>query len=260
MNKPKKSLGQHWLTDDTILRQIVDYANLESSDTVLEIGPGLGTLTKVLSEKAGEVVAIEFDRELAENLPGQISAENLKIVNADFLQFDLNVLPKNYKVVANVPYYITAKIVQKLLTAKNRPREIVLLVQKEVAERLAAKPGNLSILAISAQLFAEVNLGIVVKSEFFTPPPKVDSQVVIMKIRNEPLFANLNEKLFFRVVKAGFSARRKKLRTSLAGGLNLSKTEAENLLQKAEIDPNLRAQDLSLDDWADLTSVCAKDL
>ncbi|MCL2037565.1 16S rRNA (adenine(1518)-N(6)/adenine(1519)-N(6))-dimethyltransferase RsmA [Candidatus Saccharibacteria bacterium] len=253
MSQPNKSLGQHWLKDDAILRAIADYAKLTSTDTVLEIGPGLGTLTKILTENSKEVVAVEFDKELAESLSERVSAKNLEIVNADFLQFDLNQLPKDYKVVANVPYYITAKIVQKLLTADNKPSVIVLLVQKEVAERLAAKPSEMSILSISAQLFAEVSLGIEVPAKFFTPPPKVDSQVVIMKLRDKPLFENLDEKLFFRIVKAGFSARRKKLRTSLAGGLGLSKPDAENLLIKANIDPNLRAQDLSLDNWYSLT-------
>jgi len=313
MAEPKKSLGQHWLKDEAILRQIVSYADLSSDDTVLEIGPGLGTLTKVIAEKAGKVVAVEFDRELAENLQmslaglsgesgknSSVIANEVKqstknnnmdchgnklprndvcVINADFLQFDLNQLPKNYKVVANVPYYITARIVQKLLTADNKPSVIVLLVQKEVAERLAAKPGDMSILSISAQLFAEVSLGIEVPAKFFTPPPKVDSQVVIMELRSSlraqrsnPMDRHGNklprddaldqvrndtafQKLFFRLVKAGFSARRKKLRTSLAGGLGLSKLVAENLLRKANIDPNLRAQDLSLENWYNLCKV-----
>ena len=179
--------------------------------------------------------------------------KNVEVLNADFLHFDLSIMPKKYKVVANIPYYITAKIVQKLLSDDNKPEVAALLVQKEVAERLAAKPGEMSILSVSAQVFAEVELGVIVPPEFFTPPPKVDSQVVILKPRNRPLFEKWNEKSFFRMVKAGFSNRRKKLRSSLAGGLGISKTEAENLLIKSGIDSNLRAQDLSLNDWQKLT-------
>ncbi len=151
--------------------------------------------------------------------------------------------------VANVPYYITSKIVQKLLTATNKPRIAVLLVQKEVAERIAAKPGDMSILAISAQVFAHTSLGGEVPREFFAPPPKVDSQVVVLEMRESPLVQHADEKLFFRVVKAGFSAKRKKLRSSLAGGLGLSKPEVEALLGSVQISPDVRAQDLSIDEW-----------
>ena len=249
---PDKSLGQHWLTDRIILSEIAEPANLTTDDVVLEIGPGLGTLTEVLSDSAKLVVAVEFDPELAKDLANK-NIKNVEVLNADFLHFDLSIMPKKYKVVANIPYYITAKIVQKLLSDDNKPEVAALLVQKEVAERLAAKPGEMSILSVSAQVFAEMELGVIVPPEFFTPPPKVDSQVVILKPRNRPLFEKWNEKSFFRMVKAGFSNRRKKLRSSLAGGLGISKTEAENLLIKSGIDSNLRAQDLSLNDWQKLT-------
>ena len=249
---PDKSLGQHWLTDRIILSEIAKPANLTTDDVVLEIGPGLGTLTEVLSDSAKLVVAVEFDPELAKDLANK-NIKNVEVLNADFLHFDLSIMPKKYKVVANIPYYITAKIVQKLLSDDNKPEVAALLVQKEVAERLAAKPGEMSILSVSAQVFAEVELGVIVPPEFFTPPPKVDSQGVILKPRNRPLFEKWNEKSFFRMVKAGFSNRRKKLRSSLAGGLGISKTEAENLLIKSGIDSNLRAQDLSLNDWQKLT-------
>ncbi len=246
-----KSLGQHWLTDPTILSRIAEPAHISNQDVVLEIGPGLGTLTNVLCEQAKSVIAVEFDRHLAQDLTKkQIS--NLTVLKEDFLQFDLNQLPMGYKVVANIPYYITAKIVQKLLTAGNKPAVAVLLVQKEVAERLAAEPGDMSILAVSAQIYAEVSLGDAVPAAFFTPPPKVDSQVVILKTLSKPRFAEFDERAFFRAVKAGFSARRKKLRSSIAGGLGVSKPAAEELLAKSNIDPNLRAQDLSLADWQNL--------
>ena len=249
---PNKSLGQHWLHDRKTLESIAAAANLTKQDTVLEIGPGLGTLTEVLSERSESVVAVEFDRELASDLAKK-KRPNVEVLNADFLYFNLSILPFGYKVVANIPYYITAKIVQKLLSADNKPSIVVLLMQKEVAERLAAGPGDMSILTISAQVFAEVELGITVPPEYFTPPPKVDSQVVILRPRAKPLFENWDEKAYFRVVKAGFSARRKKLSSSIAGGLVIDKSAAETLLLASDINPNLRAQDLSLNDWQNLT-------
>lgn len=251
MAAPKKSLGQHWLRDRATLGHIADCANISSEDTVLEIGPGLGTLTSELLRRAKKVVAVEFDEALARKLPGQFPGKNLEVINKDILSFDLSQLPKKYKVVANVPYYITSKIVQLLMTAENKPVVAVLLVQKEVAERLAAKSGDMSILALSAQVYAEVTLGGVVPAELFTPPPKVDSQVVILKTRKNPLIET-DEKTFFRVVKAGFSAKRKKLRSSLSGGLAISKQEAEQLLQKATINPDARAEDLTITQWNQL--------
>jgi 16S rRNA (adenine1518-N6/adenine1519-N6)-dimethyltransferase len=253
MAGPNKSLGQHWLRDRDTLAHIADCAELSESDTVLEIGPGLGTLTSELLRRSQKVVAVEFDAELARKLPAQFPGKNLEVVQSDILSFDLSDMPKAYKVVANVPYYITSKIIQLLMTAENKPFVAVLLVQKEVAERLAARPGDMSILAVSAQLFAEVSLGDVVPAALFTPPPKVDSQVVIMKTRTTPFLTDIAEKDFFRIVKAGFSAKRKMLRSSLSGGLNISKEQAETYLNAATISPNARAESLSLDDWVRLT-------
>lgn len=249
MAGPNKSLGQHWLRDRGVLEHIADCADVQTGDTVLEIGPGLGTLTSELLRRADNVIAVEFDAELARKLPGQFPGKSLTVHNEDILLFDLSPLPVAYKVVANVPYYITSKIVQKLMTADNKPSVAVLLVQKEVAERIAARPGDMSILAISAQVFAEASLGDEVPAELFTPPPKVDSQVVVLKTREQPLVGANQEKAFFRVVKAGFSAKRKKLRSSLSGGLGISKQEVEALLESASIPPDARAEDLSVDDW-----------
>lgn len=249
---PKKELGQHWLKDREILAAIADDAELTVDDTVLEIGPGLGTLTSEILRRAGTVIAVEFDADLARKLPGQFPGKNLTVVHEDILRFDLNALPAGYKVVANVPYYITSKIIEKLMTATNKPSLVVILVQKEVAERVAARAGDMSILAVAAQIFAEAQLGVEVPREYFTPPPKVDSQVVVLRTRTAPLVAPEDEKAFFRVVKAGFAAKRKKLRSSIAAGLAISKPAAEELLRHANIDPELRAEDLSLDDWARL--------
>lgn len=247
-----KSLGQHWLKDRKMLAAIAEAAELSATDTVLEIGPGLGTLTSEILRRAGRVVAIEFDGELARKLPGQFPGKNLEVHHGDILQFDLNSLPSGYKVVANVPYYITSKIIEKLMTATNKPSVVVLLVQKEVAERIAAQPGDMSILAVSAQIFADASLGVAVPRQYFTPPPKVDSQVIILRTRPTPLVAPEDERALFRVVKAGFVAKRKKLRSSIAAGLGISKPAAIELLTHANIDPDLRAEDLSLDEWCRL--------
>lgn len=249
MAAPKKSLGQHWLRDRDVLTHIADCADVSPSDTVLEIGPGLGTLTSELLRRAKSVTAVEFDADLARKLPGQFPGKNLTVIHQDILTFDLSVLPAGYKVVANVPYYITSKIVKLLMTAQNKPSVVVLLIQKEVAERLAAAPGDMSILAISAQVFAEVSLGEVVPAELFTPPPKVDSQVVVLRTHETPKIQPDEEKAFFRTVKAGFVARRKKLRSSLSGGLGISKEAAEQMLHEAGISPDARAEDLSVDQW-----------
>lgn len=250
---PNKSLGQHWLYDRDVLAHIADCAELTSDDTVLEIGPGLGTLTSELLRRCNNVVAVEFDSELARKLPGQFPGKNLRVVQGDILSFDLTTLPSDYKVVANVPYYITSKIVQLLMTAHTKPTLAVLLVQKEVAERLAAKAGDMSILAISAQLFSSVTLGDVVPAALFMPPPKVDSQVVILRTRSQSLLTGVSEKDFFHIVKAGFSSKRKKLRTSLAGGLGIQKDVVESLLRSESIDLDNRAEDLSIEQWLALT-------
>lgn len=252
---PNKSLGQHWLHDRDILRRIADEAELTVDDTVLEIGPGLGTLTSELLRRSGEVIAVEFDPDLARKLPGQFPGKDLHVVPGDILSFDLTSLPAGYKVVANVPYYITSKIVQLLITAQNKPSVAVLLVQKEVADRLAAEPDDMSILAISAQVYSEVSLGPVVPAEKFTPPPRVDSRVVILRTRSEAAVPGIMEREFFRVVKAGFSAKRKKLRSSLSGGLGASKIQIEQWLRAAALSPDQRAESLSVADWRRLTEV-----
>jgi 16S rRNA (adenine1518-N6/adenine1519-N6)-dimethyltransferase len=221
----------------------------------LEIGPGQGSLSKHLVKKAKKVATVELDEALAEQLPSIVNAPNLEVVQTDILKFDLSRLPPGYKIVANIPYYLTSKLLRSLSESSNPPAAMVLLVQKEVAERICAEPGQMSILAVSIQLFYECELGQVVPAQLFTPPPKVDSQVVLLKRRLRPLFSDLETDKFFRIVKAGFSERRKKLRSSLAGGLRISKEETENLLARAGIDPNRRPQELSLEQWHQLERV-----
>lgn len=249
MSGPKKSLGQHWLKDRTILAAIAEAAEITPGDVVLEIGPGLGTLTSELLRREARVHAVEFDAQLAAKLPGQFPGKDLTVTHEDILDFSLDTLAPGYRVVANVPYYITSKIVEKLLTAENKPRRIVLLVQKEVARRIAAGPGDMSVLAVASQLYARTSLGVEVPRQYFTPPPAVDSQVVILDVLATPRVPKEDERALFRVVKAGFSEKRKKLRSSIAGGLGISKPDAEALLRHAGLSPDQRAEDLSVDDW-----------
>lgn len=246
---PKKSLGQHWLHDADALQAMADAAEVSADDTVLEIGPGLGTLTTVLTKRAKAVTAVEFDSSLAQALPGRVTAENLSTVQQDILSFDLTTVPKDYKIVANIPYYLTSNLIRVISESMNQPSIAVLLVQKEVAERVAAGPGDMSLLSVSAQFYWEVSTGRVVGAELFTPPPKIDSQILILKRRQEPLFPGTDIQLFFQLVKAGFSSRRKTLINSLSGGLRISKTEAGNLLERAGVEPGLRPQSLSLPQW-----------
>jgi len=253
--EPKKSLGQHWLKDPSALESIAAAAWLSPADTVLEIGPGPGDLTKLLLQRAGQVVAIEIDKPLAARLRQSLNVPQLQIIAGDILEFDLAQLPAGYKVVANIPYYLTSNLIRLLSEASNPPALAVLLVQQEVAERVAAKPGEMSLLSVSAQLYFSAQLGPKVPAELFEPPPKVDSRVLILTRRPAPLFDRLDEKLFFRIVKAGFAGRRKKLRSSLAAGLIISKPQADQLLESAKIDGDLRAQNLSLADWHKLYKV-----
>jgi 16S rRNA (adenine1518-N6/adenine1519-N6)-dimethyltransferase len=246
---PKKSLGQHWLHDQASLEAMLDFSEVTADDMILEIGPGLGTLTRLLVAEAEHVVAVEFDEQLARELPKRVPAANLAIVQSDILRFDLTTLPLEYKVVANIPYYLTSKLVRVLSESSNPPFLATLLIQKEVAERLAATPGQLSILGVTAQYFWEVSLGPVIKAELFTPPPKVDSQIVVLKRRSEPLFTDVDTKQFFRLVKAGFGEKRKTLHNALSAGMRLDKPAVQAWLAKAGIDPMLRAQNLTLEDW-----------
>lgn len=251
---PKKSLGQHWLHDEATLDAIVDCAEVTAGDNVLEVGPGLGTLTKRLLKRSANVTAVEFDEALAKNLmklnPEDCPLDsNLTVVQSDILQFDLLQLEPGYKVVANIPYYLTSNLIRVLSESPNHFSTAAILIQKEVAERVAAQPGQMSILSVSAQFYCEVELGPLVGRDLFTPPPKVDSQVLVLKYRTKPLFEDVDTKQFFRLVKAGFSQKRKTLSNALSGGLVISKDEAKALCEAAGIDPIQRAQALSLTDW-----------
>lgn len=246
---PKKSLGQHWLHDEASLQAMCAAAEVADSDTILEIGPGLGTLTQLLVARARHVVAVEFDKDLAMYLPGRVSADNLTVVQQDIRTFDLTKLEPDYKVVANIPYYLTSNLIRVLSESTNPPSLTVLLVQKEVAERVAAGPGAMSLLTVTAQIYWEVSLGAIVSAELFTPPPKIDSQILILHRRPKPLFPGADYQAIFQIVKAGFSQRRKTLLNSLSAGLQRSREDVLAILERTGIDPGARAQTLSLAQW-----------
>jgi len=244
-----KSLGQHWLDDEASLEAMVAAANVQPGDTVLEIGPGPGALTRKLVGIAKQVVAVEFDADLARALPARVPASNLTIVQQDILRFDLTTLPPGYKVAANIPYYLTSKLLRTLCESPNHFSQAAVLIQKEVAERVCAKPGDMSLLSVAAQYYAETSLGMMVPAELFTPPPKVDSQILQLVYRNEPLFPGVDTRVFFRIVKAGFSQRRKTILNSLSAGLQLSREQTTDLLATAGVLPATRAQNIDLHHW-----------
>lgn len=246
--KNNKSLGQHWLKSRAILEEIAELAATGSdAETVcLEIGPGLGTLTSSLLKRFTKVVAVEFDARLAKNLPGSFPGKNLEVIHGDILSSDIPQIvgTENYVVVGNIPYYITSPIIRQMINLSPAPRRVVLLMQKEVAERVAADVGSHSLLSLMTQNQAEVELGPIVKAEEFTPPPKVDSQILILTSLSDPLI----DKEAFKVVRQGFSSPRKKLSANLASN-QIPKETWELILRKEGINPNARAEDLSLWDW-----------
>lgn len=250
MTEPKKSLGQHWLFDPQALADIIEAAEITVEDKILEIGPGLGTLTVHLIDKSKQVIAVELDEILANELAKKYP--DVKVITRSILEFDFTKLPAGYKIVANIPYYLTSNLLRVISEASNPPSCAVLLIQKEVAERVAAKPGAMSLLSVTVQYYWQVELDRIVKAELFEPSPKVDSQILILKRRSKPLFDDVNDKGLFRLVKAGFSQRRKTLLNSLSAGLNLSKNDVKTICNSVDIDPNRRAQTLSLEEWHNL--------
>jgi len=249
----KKSLGQHWLHDAASLDAMCDAAEVTDDDVVLEIGPGTGTLTERLLARGAKVIAVELDEARAKELAAKFEQDDFELHQQSIMTFDLTELPPDYKIVANIPYYLTSNLIRVLSESTNRPSTAVLLVQKEVAERVAAKPGDMSLLSVTAQFYWEVNKAQLVPARLFTPPPKVDSQILLLQRRQHAPF-DVDPKSFFRLVKAGYSARRKTLLNSLSGGLHLGKPETSALLEASRINPSERPQALSLDAWHRLYS------
>jgi 16S rRNA (adenine1518-N6/adenine1519-N6)-dimethyltransferase len=251
-----KGLGQNFLQDPLALEKIVSAAEIQPSDTVLEIGPGLGSLTRYLAVSAKEVVAVELDLNLHPPLKAVLSPyQNVRLIHGDILKLSpKDLIPeKDYLVVANIPYYITSAVIRHLLEHEPKPRRIVLTVQKEVAQRICAKPGDMSLLALSVQVYGQPRAVAHIPADAFFPAPKVDSEVLLIDIYPTPLIKEELLDTFFKLIKAGFSQKRKTLRNSLSSGLHISPTEAANLLTSANIDPQRRAETLSIQEWTTLS-------
>ena len=260
--RARKGLGQHFLVDEEVLGLIVSTAQLTSDDVVMEIGPGLGVLTRELARQAGRVIAIELDNKLAVILKQTLASfNNVVIINDDVLGIDSAALLEElkakppYKVVANLPYYITSPVLRHFLEASVKPTIMVVMVQKEVAEAIAAKPGRMSVLSISVQLYGEPTIIDYVPARCFYPAPEVDSAILGITLYPQPAVDIADKESFFALVRAGFSASRKQVGNSLAQGLELPKAEVLSLLEKANIVPHRRAETLTLEEWAGLWRV-----
>lgn len=273
--RPSKKLGQHFLINKNVLQKIIEAADLSKQDTILEIGPGLGILTFELAKKAKRIIAVEKDMKMCRTLKDILEKENIKnveIINQDILKFLLLrqgfggqalfrrgsggqvIFPPNYKVVANLPYYIASPVIRLFLEAKNRPQKMILMVQKEVAQRIVAKPPKMSVLAISVQFYAQPEPKIIayVSKEAFWPKPKVDSaiiQIIPTPLKPDPQITQE----FFKTVKAGFAAPRKQLANNLAKNLNIDRQKIENILLQCGLDPKQRAETLAVDNWEKLS-------
>ncbi len=259
--RPDKKLGQNFLADTGWLRKVVDTAGLQPGDSVLEVGPGLGSLTRQLAAQAGQVLAVELDGRLIPALEEVLAPfGNIELIHADILALDPLKLVQRfdqktaYLVVANIPYYITSALIRHLLEAPLRPSRMVLTVQKEVAERIVAVPNDMNLLALSVQVYGAPQIAAIVPASAFIPSPKVESAIVRIDIDPKLRFSPAILGRFFRLAKAGFSQKRKTLRNSLSGGLGCSPEQAASLLASAGIDPNRRAETLSLEEWGNLAA------
>ncbi len=259
-----KKLGQNFLIDEDVVRRIVEAAELSADDTVLEVGPGIGTLTQGLAESGAEVVAVELDKRLLPVLATTLDGyDNVRVVNGDILQVDImqTVAAPVFKVCANLPYYITTPIIFALLEKRLPMERLVAMVQKEVAERMAAKPGGreYGALSVAIQYYTEPEIAFTVPPSSFIPAPAVDSAVIVCKRREKPPVEVCDEALFFRVVKAAFSLRRKMISNSLKN-MGITSEQCTKWLQLAGIDGKRRAETLSLQDFAALTNAFAKEM
>ena len=264
--RPDKSLGQNFLVDSDALQRVVEAAEIIPQNDVLEIGPGLGSLTRLLALAARQVVAVELDLALIPVLQETLALfPNVQVVQGDILALDptrlmLNGPPPDagwppYQVVANIPYYITSAVIRHLLEASRQPQRMALTVQREVAERICAAPGKMSLLALSVQVYGLPDLVGHIPAGAFYPAPQVDSAVVRIDLYPAPAIPVPLLPIFFRLAKAGFSQKRKNLRNALAGGMGWKTAQAEALLQSAGIDPRRRAETLSLGEWRQLSEL-----
>ena len=261
--KPNKELGQNFLIDPAALERIIEAADLSETDEVLEIGAGVGSLTRYLCRKVRRVIAIEIDHKLIPLLKETITdTANVDIIQGDILSLQLSDLVQgnDYKVVANIPYYITSKLIRYLLESGKGPSLIVLTIQREVAMRICAQQGKFSLLAISVQVYGQPQICTSIPAGAFYPVPKVDSTVVRIDIYDQPVLPSAQIEQFFQLAQAGFSQKRKTIRNSLSTGLNIPANKAEALINSAGIDPQRRAETLSLSEWQKLIEVFEPEL
>jgi 16S rRNA (adenine1518-N6/adenine1519-N6)-dimethyltransferase len=254
---PVKRLGQNFLVDPVALARIVDAAGLDAGDAVVEVGAGVGNLTRLLAERAGQVLAVEVDERLVELLREEVAdLPNVSVLHDDVLSVsDFGFPHLGYVVVGNLPYYITSAVLRHFLEGRPRPSRLVVTVQREVAQRVVAEPGDMSLLAVSVQFYGRPEIVARIPAGAFYPAPQVDSAVLRIAVDPAPRLAltqGIEERSFFQVVRAGFSQKRKTLRNSLSGGLRLSRDEVEAALRRAGVDPRRRAETLGLEEWAQL--------
>jgi 16S rRNA (adenine1518-N6/adenine1519-N6)-dimethyltransferase len=260
--KPDKSLGQNFLVDPSALKKVIEAGEVTRDDLVLEVGPGLGSLTRMLAIVSRQVTAVEVDADLIDPLQEVLAPfSNVKIIHADILDLDpaklmaeeaLSDVENGYLVIANIPYYITSALIRHLLEARVKPKRLALTVQKEVAARISAAPGDLSLLALSVQVYGKPRTAAYIPAGAFYPPPNVDSAVVRIDIYPEPAIPRSLINTFFRLAKAGFSQKRKTLRNALAGGMAWKPAQTGKFLEESGIDPMRRAETLSLEEWGRL--------
>lgn len=251
-----RRLGQNFLQDQITLQNIAKAAGIKKTDSVLEIGPGLGSLTRYLSFEARDVVTVELDEKLDPILKVVLKPyENVRLIHGDILNLSPKELglPADYIVAANIPYNITSAIIRHLFGSKPQPKRIVLTIQKEVAERICATPPDMSLLALSVQVYGMPSIANLIPAAAFFPIPKVDSAVLRIEVYSEPIIPQSLLPVFFKLVKAGFSQKRKTLRNALSSGLRISPLRAETLLLSTDLDPKRRAESLNLKEWSLLT-------
>ncbi|XOB41261.1 MAG: 16S rRNA (adenine(1518)-N(6)/adenine(1519)-N(6))-dimethyltransferase RsmA [Candidatus Nealsonbacteria bacterium] len=254
--RPSKAFGQNFLVNEKAFEKIIETAELSKKDLVLEIGPGIGNLTLKLAKKTKKVIAIEKDKRMCEILKNIIQSQNIKnikLINKDILKTDLGIYTlKPYKLIANLPYYITSPVIRRFLEMKNPPESMILMIQKEVAQRICAKPNKMSLLAVSVQFYAKPKIISYISKKSFWPEPKVDSAIIKIVPLKTKFSKKFTEK-FFKIVKAGFSHPRKQLINNLSKGLKMEKEKIKEWLLKNNVQPSQRAETLGVDEWQKLT-------
>lgn len=250
--KPNTDLGQHFLVEKKYLEKIIDAAEPLEGQRVLEIGPGIGVLTKMLADRAKEVIAVEIDPRMVSILKTICArCPNLTVKTMDIRNFDPTNLG-NYKIVANLPYYLTSNVLRQFLEEKNKPTEMVVTVQKEVADRICAMPNRMNMLGISVQFYGQPKMIGIVPREAFYPTPQVNSAIVKIETYKTPLFSDVHPIKFFRLAKAGFGEKRKQLANAISSAFGEDKEKIIDILKKSGIDPERRAETLSLEEWRKL--------